>query len=470
MDTEINQNLAKDILGNDAYIQQGADAIRTRQNLVKSLLAQRKWPELGWDEMSIELLLSDLAQMDSNNFPANIGAGEREARVYSDLVARRHFRMAHGIGRSGDIAAIQPKAAGSSLIMKLVNIMCLDVIRLAGVHAANACIALPLATGMAMVMTLLTLAQTRPPSARKVLWLRIDQKSCIKAITACGFEVVVVDNAIEGDEVRTDLSALQHQVNTVGKDNILCIVSTTSCFAPRCPDRIVEIAKICATESIPHVINNAYGIQSSKITALIQDAHKAGRVDAFVQSSDKNLMVPVGGALVAGHDRAFIKRIGEMYPGRASAAPSVDIFITLLSMGQQGFRSLLKQRKVVFEQLRAKLGAFAVSQGERLLETPHNPISLAITLSTFGSDATRLGSFLFTRCVSGTRVVAADRAAATTSVGPVSLSNFGAHHSAYHGAYLTAAAAIGMTEQEVDALIDRLTAAFKDLRAAMNQP
>lgn len=42
------------------------------------------------------------------------------------------FRLSHGIGRSGDIAAIQPKAAGSSLLMTLTNSMVLDVIKMAG--------------------------------------------------------------------------------------------------------------------------------------------------------------------------------------------------------------------------------------------------------------------------------------------------------------------------------------------------
>ena len=41
-------------------------------------------------------------------------------------------RLGHGIGRSGDIAAIQPKAAGSSILMKLTNSMALDVLRMAG--------------------------------------------------------------------------------------------------------------------------------------------------------------------------------------------------------------------------------------------------------------------------------------------------------------------------------------------------
>ncbi len=70
--------------------------------------------------------------MDSNNFTANCGVGEREARIASSLVAKRHYRLGHGIGRSGDIAAIQPKAAGSSILMKLTNAMALDALRMTG--------------------------------------------------------------------------------------------------------------------------------------------------------------------------------------------------------------------------------------------------------------------------------------------------------------------------------------------------
>jgi hypothetical protein len=74
----------------------------------------------------------DLALMDSNNFLGNVGVGEREARVACPLVARRHFGMAHGIGRSGDISAEQPKAAGSSLLAKLATCLAGDALRIAG--------------------------------------------------------------------------------------------------------------------------------------------------------------------------------------------------------------------------------------------------------------------------------------------------------------------------------------------------
>jgi O-phospho-L-seryl-tRNASec:L-selenocysteinyl-tRNA synthase len=57
--------------------------------------------------------------MDSNTFPGQVGLGEREGRVACPMVARRHGRLAHGIGRSGDITAEQPKAAGACL--KLCN-------------------------------------------------------------------------------------------------------------------------------------------------------------------------------------------------------------------------------------------------------------------------------------------------------------------------------------------------------------
>lgn len=46
-------------------------------------------------------------------------------------------RLIHGIGRSGDIAAVQPKAAGSSLLNKLSNALLLDVLRLSGGSAAT---------------------------------------------------------------------------------------------------------------------------------------------------------------------------------------------------------------------------------------------------------------------------------------------------------------------------------------------
>ena len=40
-----------------------------------------------------------------------------------------------------------------------------------------------------------------------------------------------------------------------------------------------------------------------------------GRVDAFVQSTDKNYMVPVGGAIIVGFNAKFLEKISKLYPG-----------------------------------------------------------------------------------------------------------------------------------------------------------
>lgn len=160
--------------------------------------------------------------------------GEREGRVASSLVARRHYRwvqvcptrlsqtlswtcvcprrLIHGIGRSGDIAAVQPKAAGSSLLNKLSNSLLLDVLRLSGglaatlsrreghpgrrpalkallwltgVRSAASCFVVPMATGMSLTLCFLTLRHRRP-AARFIVWPRIDQKSCFKAMITAG--------------------------------------------------------------------------------------------------------------------------------------------------------------------------------------------------------------------------------------------------------------------------------------------
>ena len=48
---------------------------------------------------------------------------------------------------------------------------------------------------------------------------------------------MVVENLLEGDELRTDVEAVERQIQTLGAENVLCVHSTTSCFAPRVPDR-----------------------------------------------------------------------------------------------------------------------------------------------------------------------------------------------------------------------------------------
>jgi O-phospho-L-seryl-tRNASec:L-selenocysteinyl-tRNA synthase len=126
-----------------------------------------------------------------------------------------------------------------------------------------------------------------------VLWSRIDQKSCFKAISSAGLACVVVPTKVEGDQVVTDLQAMEAALQEHG-DRVLAVITTSSCFAPRVPDAVDGVAKLCAKANVHHVINNAYGLQCAKTSKLINRACVVGRVDAIVCSTDKNFLVPVG--------------------------------------------------------------------------------------------------------------------------------------------------------------------------------
>jgi O-phospho-L-seryl-tRNASec:L-selenocysteinyl-tRNA synthase len=54
----------------------------------------------------------------------------------------------------------------------------------------------------------------------------------------------------------------------------------------------------------------------------------------------------------------------------------MDVFITLLSLGVNGYKSLITQRKEMYTYLKEELTKVALKHGERLLETKNNPISL----------------------------------------------------------------------------------------------
>ncbi len=61
------------------------------------------------------------------------------------------------------------QAAGSSLLAKLTSILAADALRVAGLQEVGAVAVLPLATGMALTVTLLALKARRPPQAKCVL-------------------------------------------------------------------------------------------------------------------------------------------------------------------------------------------------------------------------------------------------------------------------------------------------------------
>lgn len=64
------------------------------------------------------------------------------------------------------------------------------------------------------------------------------------------------------------------------------------------------------------------------------------------------------------------------FPGRASSSPSIDVFITLLSLGLNGYKKLLSERKDNYILLKSEMVKIAQKHGEKVLETKNNPISI----------------------------------------------------------------------------------------------
>jgi len=185
---------------------------------------------------------------------------------------------------------------------------------------------------MALTISFLTLRLIKP-KAKYILWSRIDQKTCLKCIITSGYEPIIVapiPNIKNDYELETDIDGIKKSIDKYGTENILCICSTTSCFAPRGYDNIEEISKICQEKNLFHIINNAYGVYCTKIVDMINKADKVGIVSLVISSTDKNFMVPVGGSFIYSSKSEMIEKIKKNYPGRASISPLLDLFISFL--------------------------------------------------------------------------------------------------------------------------------------------
>ncbi|KRY58291.1 O-phosphoseryl-tRNA(Sec) selenium transferase, partial [Trichinella britovi] len=502
MDTNFWKSLS-DMLPSH-YQSRAEDAIRARQRRLNHVLIQAIQKD-AWEDSDIEALLNLLASMDSNNFYKVSGVGEREGRVFSAIVKRRNYgaflpelialfdvRMIHGIGRSGDLAELQPKALGSSLLNTLSNALALSVIHISGISKCKKCIIIPVATGMAMTLCLMNFRKARP-QATHVIWSRVDQKSCIKCITAIeGLTLHVVEQIYQHDRLCTNVPLMRETVEVLNPENVLCIITTTSCFAPRSPDNIELVSELCDQFDIPHLVNNAYGLQSSKLCSALDQANRRGRVDLFVQSVDKNFMMPVGGSIVGGFKPEIVDSLSKLYPGlfymlttirsnvrsvicrccynagRASASVSMDFLTTMLAMGERQYHSMRSARVGHFQQLHAGLQAWAAKTNEQIINCPKNNISIAVSLDRLAekcnddiNEITRLGSMLFSRNVTGARVVPAG---VNKIIEGIEFKNWGAHSSIMRRHYFNAAAAIGMQLHEIERFLSTLesTGAVRD--------
>lgn len=181
-------------------------------------------------------------------------------------------------------------------------------------------------------------------------------------------------------------------------------------------------------------------------------------------------------------NKTITENVGKIYAGRASSSPIVDLFITLLSMGLNGYKRLLKERQDVLETFPTRLQEVAQKHGERLLHCPSNTISFGVTLDNLArpkeddeeemayfkavsKGISSFGAMLFSRCISGTRVVPRGE---SKTMGGQEFVGFGSSVTNYKHAYVTAACAIGVNKAEVDEFFirfDKILTEFKKKQA-----
>ncbi len=420
-------------------------------NPIKVLFEQKAVPMDAWTDDQIQFLLQTLSQMDTDKDDNASQVGEREARISSELHLDISGGFCHGVGRSGFLTAPQPKAPGGSIMYELTNYLARDTIRKFGCPNIKAAIISPVATGMSLA---LCLSAFKPEwrkgvslNKRKVLLPRLDHNSILKAIDFLGLEPKIVEGKLFGDAVRIPIEDIKRSLD----DDCLAIVSFTSFFPPREADDIKAISKFAQEHDLVHIIINAYGVQSPEWMKLIRSAIDAGRVDAVIQSTDKNFLTPVGGALIASPSKENIELISRTYAGRASASPVVNFLISMLSIGIQGYEDLIEQQKENRKLLETLLGDLAQKIGERLMEI-FNPVATAMTLKNVKKKHLyQLGGALYNLRVTGPRVYDPEQ------------NSFGICIENYPIPYVVMNAALGATEKDIKGAVSRLEKAYTQI-------
>jgi O-phospho-L-seryl-tRNASec:L-selenocysteinyl-tRNA synthase len=144
------------------------------------------------------------------------------------MVRNKNFGLGHGIGRSGDVNALQPKAIGSSLVVQLSRSMTINLMqKTLGLSNIKDAIILPFATGMSLTISLLTLkneSDKKGHDKKYVIFPRIDQKTCLKSIYTANLQPIVVEPLYDGDELKTNIEEIESILQDEKyKDKILCV-------------------------------------------------------------------------------------------------------------------------------------------------------------------------------------------------------------------------------------------------------
>ncbi len=364
---------------------------------VRDVLNRRIFPEKSMTDPQLELMVQILSSMDTDKDPEAARVGEREARVASPYVASLAADFNHGIGRSGQLTAPQPKAAGASLMQQLANSVALDAIKKLGLSNVKAGLVTPVSTGMSIALVFGAIR--RELGIKSVLYPRIDHNSPKRGIALAGLKEIQIPTIIEEDAVQVDMTALEKSIT---KTKSCGVLATTTFFPPRESDPVKKIARLCLDNDIPFMINNAYGVQSQEVMKEIRSAIDAGRVDAVIQSSDKNFLTPVGGSIIVSPNPKIIEWTSDTYAGRASAAPVIQTLAALLSLGLERYKELQNEQVENLHLLRRTLQELAEKLGQRVLIV-ENPVACAVTLDNL--DVHEIGARLYNARVTGPRTV-----------------------------------------------------------------
>jgi O-phospho-L-seryl-tRNASec:L-selenocysteinyl-tRNA synthase len=155
-------------------------------------------------------------------------------------------------------------------------------------------------------------------------------------------------------------------------------------------------------------------------------------------------------------------------------------------MGLDGYKRILDERQQLTIDFRRKLEEVAIAFDERILNCPRNTISFGITLDNLiapdfsginddsdrirhaeqSKQITKFGSMLFTRCISGTRIVPRNE---SKTISSHTFIGYGSSYDTYPHAYMTAACAVGMSEGEMNEFFVRLAKSWKDYRTKMKK-
>ncbi|WXG42664.1 MAG: O-phosphoseryl-tRNA(Sec) selenium transferase [Promethearchaeati archaeon SRVP18_Atabeyarchaeia-1] len=423
-----------------AMLRRSEVAFSSQLNLIRNLFKQRRIPQSGWPDHVIGLLMRLLSMMDTDKDIDGIRIGEREARVASPLVSELAWGFCHGVGRSGSLLSPQPKAPGASVLYGLANKCALDAMQKLGAFNLKSAIVSPVATGMSIALALAATRDSIRGERDTVVFARVDHDSPLKAMNLVNLKARVIEGKTYDDAVRVPVTDIAEAIDK----RCSAILSTTTFFPPRETDSIADIARIASEQNIPHIINNAYGAQSRETMREIRLAIDAGRVDAVVQSTDKNFLTPVGGAIIASPDEDFAEKVASSYVGRASASPIYQFLASILSVGIDGYERLRDAQESNRKLLETLLGEAAESCGERMLKVK-SPIACAMTVSN--ADPSLLGGILYSLRVSGPRVIPRGSRGSCCDNYPYS--------------YVVVNAAIGSTETDIFNAVEKLKEGMK---------